>query len=147
MSEQLEKFRTAVCGYLESNGIVVNRGDIGDDIIIEAQGKIVQLRLVEGSTLLISTVIYFNMIGEEDVDAKLISEFNAYNMLDGGYRIMVEPETLSLYVEEGVCVDNYDADALSTKLYDFVKRSVACTRWYMKSRNDNNDISDGKLYA
>lgn len=133
MTEFLERFRTAVGGYLEDNGIIVSTSDIGDDIIIEAQGKIVQLRLIDDGNVLISTIVYFNMMGEEYVDNSAISEFNSHFLFQGGYRLMIEPTTLSLYVEECLNVRRYDAASLSNELYDFVKRSVSCTKWYIKT--------------
>ena len=135
MSQFLERFRSTVSGYLKENGVVVNTSDIGEDIIIEAQGKVVQLRLIDDGKMLISTIVYFNMMGEEYVDYRMVSEFNAYHLFRGGYRLMVEPSTLSIYVEENVSVQEYDAERLSTKLYDFVKRSISCTKWYIESLN------------
>ncbi len=139
LSIHLEKFRSAVCGYLENNGIIVDRSDISDDVVIQAQGKIVQLRLVEDATMLVSTIVYFNMMGEEDVDNTLISEFNACQLFKGGYRLMIEPQSKSIYIEQGLNSGKYDAENLSSKLYDFVKRSIVCTRSYIEKTKENND--------
>lgn len=141
MTESQRMFRSTVGGYLKENGIIVNTSDIGDDIIIEAHGKIVQLRLVEKRKILLSTIVYFNMMGEEYVESNIISEFNARHLFRGGYRLMVEPTTFSIYVEESLNIYNFDCEKLSIKLYDFVKRSISCTKWYIENLNVANENS------
>ena len=149
MTEFLEEFRSAVNGYLKDNGILVDKNDIGDDIIVEAYGKVVQLRLLENGKLMISTIVYFNMSDDEYVDNRNIAEFNAYHLFRGGYRLMVEPTTSSVYVEEGATIRGQNAESLSARLADFVSRSISCTRWYIEKLRSSRDkpAVGGKIFA
>ena len=148
MSECLEQFRSAVSGYMNEIGVVVDRSDIEDDIVLVAHGKVVQLRLLGDGNLLIATLVYLNMAGEDQyVDYAAISEFNSRHLFRGGYRLMVDSRLRSIHVEESVDMLSFDVGALSEMLYDFVKRSVTCTRWYIENLNSRDIITENYITA
>lgn len=131
MTDHRQVFIELMRSYLERAGKAPDQIQEADDYLLDVGGRIVQIRLVAEGTMLISTMVFFNEGREEQVLEERIAEFNAFQLLSGGYSLLVEEESLSLYVEQALSAGAFDAASLSTHLADFTDRAVSCSRWYL----------------
>jgi len=131
MSEYRKIFGKLMRTYLESVGKAPDRIQEADDYLLDVGGRIVQIRLVAEGTMLISTMVFSNESREENILEKQIAEFNASQLLSGGYALLVEEESGSLYVEQALSVTAFDAASLAAHLADFAARAIGCSRWYL----------------
>jgi hypothetical protein len=92
--------------------------------------------LPDEGQIVISTIVFFGRGDGEDLIHELIAEFNAYHFLRGGYCLLVDDETQSLYVAQRRPLDSLTGDALAAAVADFAARAQSCTRWYLKETRD-----------
>lgn len=100
------------------------------DRLAEIGGRMLQLRIDGRRRLRLSTPVLLND-GASAVPDVAIAEFNAFHLLAGGYRLLVEERTSSLYVEQALNIRREDADSLRRHAREFVERASACSRWLL----------------
>lgn len=131
MADFQKNFQNLVKDYLINCGKAPSDIVASDDYLLEAGGRIFQLRLGAGGMMLLSTIVFYNNGKVEDLLAEPIAEFNAFHLFSGGYRLLVEEESASLYVEQELAIERFDAPRLLRHLEDFADRAASCTRWYL----------------
>jgi hypothetical protein len=75
-------------------------------------------------------MIFYNDGDAGGVLAEPIAEFNAFHLFAGGYCLLVDDQSLSIYVDQTLSVQRFDVAAFSAHLADFADRAVSCARWY-----------------
>jgi hypothetical protein len=112
----------------ESDGAA--SADRDTDIVLDIVGRPIQLRLDERGQLHVSTMVFFNDSDSAQILREAIAEFNAVHLFAGGYCLLVNPESGSLYVDQIVSLHRFDGKSLRAFLIDFAHRATGCMRWY-----------------
>ncbi|PTW56637.1 hypothetical protein C8N35_111100 [Breoghania corrubedonensis] len=149
MSTSHDAFRSLVTDYLVGRGKTPSQIEDADDYMLEARGRIVQLRLGREGTMLVSTMVFYNENDDTQVRDTAIAEFNAYHLFAGGYCLHVDERSQSLYVEQELTVSRFDADGLRDHMEDFAVRATNCARWYLKelAASDPGRTTDQLVFA
>ena len=127
-----DDFQALLRGYLVSRGMDPSDVVAADDYLLNAGGRVVQLRLGDGGTMRLSTMVFYNEGMADRVLAVPIAEFNAFHLFAGGYCLLVDEPSGSLYVEQELAVGRFDAGGLRRHLEDFSTRATSCARWYLE---------------
>ncbi|MEI2384474.1 hypothetical protein [Breoghania sp. JC706] len=132
MSTSQDAFRSLVRDCLIARGKIPSQIEDADDYMLEARGRILQLRLGPEGTMLLSTMVFYNENDEAQVRETAIAEFNAYHLFAGGYCLHVDERSKSLYVEQELMIRRFDAEGLREHMDDFAVRATTCSRWYLQ---------------
>lgn len=122
-------YRSLLAGVLERRGEAARPVE-DTDRLLQVGGRIVQVRLDEAGRLHLSTMVFYNDGDPDPVLDAAIAEFNAFHLVAGGYCLMVDERSLSLWVDQAVSVHRFDPDAFLRHLADFADRAATCARWY-----------------
>ena len=97
--------------------------------VVEADG-LVHLYLRPTGEAIIETEIYSVIYSSDEILWDAISDFNAFYMRDGGYRLFVRDERI-ICVESRVDGEHLLEIGLRKFLQDFVERCSTCACWYV----------------
>lgn len=103
------------------------------DLTLDVIGRPVQVRLDERGLLHVSTAVFLNDGDAAQVLCESIAEFNAVHLFAGGYCLLVQPESGSLYVDQIVSPQRFDRKSFQAFLIDFAHRATGCMRWYAEA--------------
>ncbi|MEM5584674.1 hypothetical protein WNZ15_19585 [Roseibium sp. AS2] len=138
MTKFQDEFRALVADYLVDQGKQPQEIEAGDDYLLNAQDRILQLRLGMGGAMLLSTMIFYNDGDTVQVLNGPIAEFNAYHLFAGGYCLHVDAASGSVYVEQELTTGRFDAGSLRQHLLDFADRATSCARWYLDQSREQS---------
>lgn len=141
MTDAQKDFQALVRDYLTDRGKDPSDIVAADDYLLEAGGRILQLRLGDDGAMLLSTMIFYNDGKAEHLLAGPIAEFNAFHLFSGGYRLLVDEQRGSLYVEQELAIERFDAAGLRRHLEDFADRATSCARWYLAQVRERDSAS------
>lgn len=103
-----------------------------------SHGRMIQARLFpERDLAACSTLVRYNEGWDEPVLFRTVAEFNAYHLFHGGYCLVADEDSGSLYVNQNRRLSTLDAAKFSSWLEDFGHRAGACARWYAAARTGN----------
>jgi hypothetical protein len=102
-------------------------------LIVRYRARIYHVGLnVARKELTTSTAVFFSFMQGADLYPDMVGDFNAYHLLNGGYRMNVDRQTHALYVSQTKLVDRLERIGFAAYLEDFAARCATCAQWCLE---------------
>lgn len=125
----LVAFKRLLPGILEAEQIEQLRQD-GATVQLFVGQRPIRVSLNERGALHIATMVFYNDSRADRVLDKQLAAFNAQYLFRGGYCLVVEPDSLSIHLEQIVDPARFDPESFGVYLVDFASRAASCAGWY-----------------